>query len=227
MSNIFSLCLALVLGVLAAGLNMAWVSTQARPSQFVALKAPLEAGKEIQEDTLMAIPVPGNLAELKRSLVPFANRSILFGMKAPRSFAAGDVVFQRDIQAPAEASRWEVVGPFQLISVGEKFSSDDQYAARSGDNNVTIAVAANFDEQTRRLLEVIGSNRTGDVRGDESLNIVAVQVVPTKGNERSSQRTNSQNVVYQTVSLQGIANVPRVLLEGDMIRFVIPGSPNY
>ncbi len=227
MNHILSLCLALLLGVVAAGLNMAWVSTQTRPTEFVALKGSLEAGQEIQGENLAAVPVPGNPLELKKSLVPFAHRSILFGLKAPRSFAAGDVVFQRDIQPPNEASRWEVIGPFRLISVGEKFSSDDKYAARSGDNNVTIAVDADFDDQTKRLLEVLGSDRGGEARDKDPLNILAVQVVPTKGTERSVQRSVPENVVYQTVSLQGIANVPRVLLEGDMIRFVIPGNPQY
>jgi hypothetical protein len=33
---------------------------------------------------------------------------------------------------------------------------------------------------------------------------------------------DDKNVVYQTVQLEGIANVPRVLLAGDLIRFVIP-----
>ncbi len=35
---------------------------------------------------------------------------------------------------------------------------------------------------------------------------------------------DDKNVVYQTVSLDGIENVPRVLFEGDVVRFVVPAS---
>ena len=39
-----------------------------------------------------------------------------------------------------------------------------------------------------------------------------------------ADKPSDKNVVYQTVSLDGIENVPRVLLEGDVVRFVVPAS---
>ena len=92
---------------------------------------------------------------------------------------------------------------------------------------MTIALDANFDDKTRRLLDVINP-QPDSIDEEDSLHIVAVQVVPSESNGglASSQPTN-ENIVYQTVSLEGIANVPRVLLEGDMIRFVIPAETIY
>ncbi len=48
---------------------------------------------------------------------------------------------------------------------------------RGGGNNVTIAVSANFDERTRRLLEIIDPNRR-TAAGTGDLRIIAVQVIP-------------------------------------------------
>ena len=143
-----------------------------------------------------------------------------------RSYTAGDVVFQRDLQAPLELSKFEVLGPFKLISVGERFkspSTEQQDAqASAGGNNVTIAVSANFDERTRRLLEIIDPSRRRSSTNQAS-RIVAVQVIP-KNEQSPAAKLDGKNVVYQTVSLDGIENVPGVLLEGDDIRFVVPAS---
>ena len=48
-----------------------------------------------------------------------------------------------------------------------------------------------------------------------------MQVIP-KEEQKPFAAADDKNVVYQTVSLEGIANVPRVILAGDVIRFVIP-----
>jgi hypothetical protein len=97
----------------------------------------------------------------------------------------------------------------------------------SGDT-VTIAVDADFDEPTSRLLSVIAGEAMGsrDTSGnsDQQVEIVAVQVVPVTGlgaAKRAGAR-NARDQVYQTISLRGIPNVPKVLLEGDVIRFVVP-----
>jgi hypothetical protein len=50
-----------------------------------------------------------------------------------------------------------------------------------------------------------------------------VQVVP-KNELKASDKPSDKNVVYQTVALDGIENVPRVLLEGDVVRFVVPAT---
>ena len=102
----------------------------------------------------------------------------------------------------------------------------NSYASDSSRNNVTIELSADFDQRTRRLLEVISPEVSNQNKKPVNDRIVAVQVVPSLG-QRVAAIQPSANSVYQTVSLEGIANVPRVLLAGDMIRFVIPGTVSY
>ena len=83
-------------------------------------------------------------------------------------------------------------------------------------------MSANFDERTRRLLEIIDPNRrTASTKTGQR--IIAVQVIP-KNEQTPADKLSDKNVVYQTVSLDGIENVPRVLLEGDVVRFVVPAT---
>ena len=227
MKHLLGLGFAGLLGVIAAGLNWAWIAGLATPDDYVAMKSDITVGEELNEDDLMALPVPGNREQLRSAFIPWNDRAILFGATAKRDYVAGDVVFHRDIHAPAENSQWDVIGPFKLISVGERFKErtvDELDYTRTDGNTLTIAVDANFDERTRRLLEVIRTDRTDE---EQVRKVVAVQVLPPNQADGSSQSSESQNVVYQTISLDGIANVPRVLLAGNMIRFVVPSRPKY
>lgn len=230
MSNVIKLIFALFLGIVAAGANWLWVMSRVSPPEFVAAKTSIKVGRTIGEDDLIPVPVPGDKDQLKKTLIPYKNRALLFGTKAPRAYEPGDVFFQRDILPPNDESEWDVVGPFRLISVGARFKEPDEatedYAGGGSRNNVTIEVSADFDEKTKRLLEVISPTFDGKSK-EVTNNIVAVQVVPTRGQLGASPFQPSANSVYQTISLEGITNVPRVLLAGDMIRFVIPGQPKY
>jgi hypothetical protein len=226
MSHIAKLSLAVVLALVAAGLNAMWLSAQKRPPNFVAASMDVPAGREITDDVLMPIPVPGEIDRLRTALIPYDERALLYGRKTSRPYIRGDMFFARDMQAPLELAKFEVLGPFRLISVGERFKQaesepPDSQLGAAGDN-VTIAVSAKFDERTRRLLEIIDPNRDpGD--GNPVKRIIAVQVIP-KDRQPAAEMPDENDVVYQTVSLQGIENVPRVLLAGDVIRFVIPAS---
>lgn len=230
MSNLIKLLLALFLGIVAAGANWVWASAKAKPAEFVVAKSQLKVGRSISEDDLVPVPVPGDFEQLKKSLIPYKNRALLFGAKATRNYEPGDVFFQRDIQPPAELSEWNVIGPFRLISVGARFKEVDEatqaYASDSSRNNVTIEVSSNFDEKTRRLLDVIAPSFDGEKK-DATHNIVAVQVIPTARNAQPQNLRSNPNTVYQTVSLEGITHVPRVLLAGDQILFVVPGRRSY
>lgn len=228
MSHVAKLSIAVVLALLAAGLNAMWLSAEKRPAEFTALAVDLPQGKPISDEVLTSVPVPGDSDKLRESLIPYSSRAILFGVPASRNYIAGDVVFQRDLQAPHELSKFEVLGPFKLISVGERFKSGtdaENAAASEGGNNVTIAVSANFDERTRRLLEIIDPSRRSSTIMP-SQRIIAVQVIPKNEQTSADAKVDDKNFVYQTVSLDGIENVPRVLLEGDVVRFVVPaGDP--
>jgi len=226
MSHVAKLSIAVVLALLAAGLNAMWLNAKKQPPTFVAAAADLQAGQEITDALLIAVPVPGDADQLRTSLIPYANRAILLGLKTPRAYVRGDMIFQRDIQAPLELAKFEVLGPFRLISVGERFkqagAAQDDNQLLSGENNVTIAVSAKFDERTRRLLQIIDPNQPANQQ-NKQMRIVAVQVIP-KERQTDSALPDDEDVVYQTVSLEGIESVPRVLLEGDVIRFVVPVS---
>lgn len=226
MSHLMKLGLAVVLALAAATLNWMWLTAEKNPPAYVVTKVAIPEGTEITAAQLTSVPVPGDAKELNRSLIPFGSRAVLFGLKATRSYRAGEVVFQRDIRPPTEPTAWEVVGPFQLISVGERFrrpaADGTEVDLGQGGNNVTIAVPKEFDDSTRRLLEVINPRRGEDSDRDR-MRIVAVQVVPSKGAGGELPGADRE-MVYQTISLDGIENVPRVLLEGDRIRFVIPGE---
>ncbi len=227
MKHMMGLGFAVLLGFAAAGLNWVWISGLATPDDYVALKTDMALGEEVTEQDLMAVPVPGDRDRLRESLIPWQNRAILFGTNANRDYQAGDIVFHRDILPPAENSQWDVIGPFKLISVGERFkvrSDDGIDYARTDGNNLTIAVDANFDARTKKLLDVIRTDRGAD---QQQPAIVAVQVLPSNQRDGQFQIADPPNVVYQTISLDGIANVPRVLLAGEMIRFVVPARPDY
>jgi hypothetical protein len=226
MSHMAKLSIAVVLALAAAALNAMWLSAEKRPPEFVSAAVDLAAGQEITDAMLMSVPVPGDFDRLRASLIPYANRALLLGTPASRNYIRGDMFFQRDIKAPLELAKFEVLGPFKLISVGARFAQSESGQEESNvdptGDNVTIAVSANFDERTRRLLEIIDPNRRSSGAGSVK-RIVAVQVIP-KEEQQPGDVAEEKDIVYQTVSLQGIENVPRVLLAGDVIRFVIPAD---
>ncbi len=94
------LSIAVLLALFAAGLNAMWLSAAKRPPTFIALSVDLPQGQQISDAVLTSVPVPGKADKLRESLIPYGSRAILFGLKASRDYTAGDMVFQRDIQAP-------------------------------------------------------------------------------------------------------------------------------
>ena len=160
MSNVAKLSLAVVLALVAAAMNALWLNAEKTPPTFVAASTDIPAGQEITDELLIAVPVPGDPEKLRASLIPYGNdkRAILFGRPAPRAYIRGDMFFQRDIQAPLETAKYEVLGPFRLISVGERFKqvggNQQEGQVDPGGNNVTIAVSANFDERKRNSIKV-------------------------------------------------------------------------
>ncbi|QDV22323.1 hypothetical protein [Aureliella helgolandensis] len=228
MNDLIKVFLAVALGLAAAGINWLYLAGQSRPTSYIAIAQPLKRGAKIEADSLMAIPIPGDEEKLRKTLIPYAKRSILLGQRTSRIYASGDIFFASDLSPIVEKEQWEVIGPFELISVGERFKQSgdamNQTASTQG-NTVTIAVNADFDEQASRLLNVVAQERGS--RGEaDTAEIIAVQVVPPNSiasHPNLQGRSATANVVYQTVSLDGIANVPSVLLEGDFIRFVMPG----
>jgi hypothetical protein len=223
MSNVMKLSLAVVLALAAAALNAAWLASEKRPAAYVAADSELEADAEITDAMLAPVPIPGDADRICASLIPYESRATLYGLKTAHKYNRGDMFLQTDIKAPRQLAEFEVLGPFKLIGVGSRFTQgntkQDESQLDASGNNITIAVSAKFDDRTRRLLQIVDPGRA-ETR-DKNTRIIAIQVIP-KEEQQASPLTDDKDVVYQTVALDGITNVPRVLLAGDVIRFVIP-----
>lgn len=230
MKHLLKIIAAVLLAVSAAALNFVWLSAKAKPPAFVAVKAAVAQGEVLGDELLESMPIPGRMDELRQSFIPYAERHILFGMTATRDYQPGDMVLYRDIQTQTEPTQFQHLGPFRLISVGEKFNSTVTTEAdveRSGrGSNVTIAVKVPYEDRTRRLLEIIAGQANPDAVPPPR--IVAVEVYPTS-TARPAATTDAtlrlplaEDERALFISLEDIENVPRVLLVGDEIGFVIP-----
>ena len=103
MSHAAKLSIAVVLALVAAGLNAMWLSSEKRPPVFVAAAVELPAGQEITDAVLMAVPVPGDFDQLRASLIPYANRAILLGMRTLAHLHPRRRVFSARHQSTARA----------------------------------------------------------------------------------------------------------------------------
>ncbi len=80
MSHVAKLSLAVLLALMAAGLNAMWLSAAKRPPTFVAMSIDVPEGQEIVDEMLTSMPVPGDADKLRESLIPYASRALLFGV---------------------------------------------------------------------------------------------------------------------------------------------------
>ena len=236
MTYLIKFTLALFIGSLAAIGNWLYMSLQTRPTEYVAVANNLKVGQMIDENDLLAVPVPGDPRSLNKALIPYGSRAILLGRKASRAYIEGDVVLSRDLVADPSDAAWDVIGPFELISVGERFKQEtgrETSSSSTRGDTVTIAVDADFDQQTSHLLSVLAGQATHastKASQTQASEILAVQVVPSRRSDGGLPLSSDIPIVpaakrvYQTVSLKGITSVPAVLLEGDFIRFVVPRS---
>ena len=186
-------------------------------------KIDLPAGQVISAEMLDMVPVPGNIDTLRTALIPYANRAILLGLKTSRDYHRGDVFFQRDITAPRQLAEFEVLGPFKLNSVGGRFTDQGQKGdvggGDSAGNNITIAVSANFDERTRKLLQIVDPTRAAK---DKTTRIIAIQVVPKEDLETSRSCRQINRLCTRRFRWKASRMFPKSLLVGDVIRFVVP-----
>src|SRR5882757_5324029 len=109
MSNVMKLSLAVGLALAAAALNAVWLSAEKHPHTFTAASMDVPPGETITDEMLSPVPVPGDFETLRKSLIPWENRAILFGLTASRKYVAGDMFFQRDMKAPIELAEFEVL----------------------------------------------------------------------------------------------------------------------
>lgn len=190
MANLVKLGIALALAI-AAGLgNFLWIQMRTRPAEFVAFAEDVREGDIIKENMLTSVPIQGDMMRLRQTLVPKENQAVIFGVRAPRDYRNGDVVFHQDLSS--NRSRWESLGPFTLVSVGDRLRLEGSsgYSAGGSSNTVTVAVKLDdadhpdiqerFDEKTERLLDIV--DRMVHGRGQDSDSgerIVAIQLYPS------------------------------------------------
>ena len=236
MSNLVKLVLAVVLGLTAAGINWLWLSSRAQPVKYVGLASDVDRDEKITIEMLMGVPVPGDAATLSQTFIPFSERRILEGRTATRPYRKGDLVLYRDLEAPEAKSVYEELGPFRLLSVGNRFARSvkgDETISGSDGDNIAIAVPWPYDQMTKQLVDITSAAR--DPRDDEAdaerrPRIVRLHVLPSAEGDLAPVASGeagdfslglAQNQRALFVSLEGIENVPRVLLVGQNISFVI------
>lgn len=218
MSHLKRLSLAGGLAIVAAILNSLYLAAQTRPSLYVAISADIQSGQIVTDSFVRAIPIPGDANRLKQSMIPYGERNVVVGLPASRDYLKGDVVFYRDLKPPEKRTRWEVLGPFRLISVNER-NGDSTTSFETRGNSITIAVSPEFEGDTQRLLEVIGEQANDRRQIQSEHRIAAVQIVPPDSGSDSTERLADE--VFQTVKFDSDVQLPPILVNGDLIRFVL------
>ncbi len=146
MTNLTKLGIAAALGVLAAFLNYYYLSAQVEPEYYTTLKASLKRGERFPTTDdgydRMALP-PKVAAESAQPLIGITRdaRGPLYGSLSNRDFAAGDPIFYRDIET---VSRFETLGPFTLLSVGERLTGAVETLERGSGTGAVITILPEF-----------------------------------------------------------------------------------
>lgn len=248
MSITSRLAIAVAVGLGAAGLNMLALMSAGRENDYVALSQAVGQGETLRPDALVRLAVPGDPALVGRSLVPWKDRGLLVRMPAPRGYAAGDVVLQRDVrEAIRMAGRDELaLLRFRVIAVGDRFkrqsATDTQGPAGGEGNFVTIAVKQGGGAPpraedpaevvaSRRMIRVV-TQRTAGGKTPAEDRIFGVAVFPradagagpADGNSPIEQPGPDEMLL--TVPLEGIESIPDVILVGgDIGFFMLPEYP--
>jgi hypothetical protein len=242
MSITIRLATALVVGLAAAGLNAFALMSSVGGQGYVALASAVTRGKPVSDDILKQVAVPGD-ATVGRSLVPWKDRGLVTQMKAPRDYAAGDVILQRDVREAIQlANRDELeLLRFRVIAVGDRFkrqsAAESQQASGRDGNFVTIAVKQLPEKsspqresedvvKSRRMVRLVTQRATGSTP-DIAERIFGVAVFPRGAPGTASASSDGPAAIEQpredemllTVPLEGIESVPDVILVGGDIGF--------
>lgn len=250
MSITARLATALVVGLAAAGLNALALMSSVREGVYVSMKAAVPRGEPVSGDLLKQVAVPGDPAEVGRSLVPWKDRGLVVQMRAPRDFATGDVILQRDLREAIQlANRDELdLLRFRVIAVGGRFkrqSAAEAEQTSGGDGNfVTIAVKQLPEKspstgepedviKSRRMVRLVTQRAAGG-SPDAADRIFGVAVFPRSELGQATTASESPAAIEQpkddemllTVPLEGIESVPDVILVGgDIGFFMLPEYP--
>jgi hypothetical protein len=107
MSYSIKLLLPIALGIAAAMVNMAIMSSRVAPVDFVQVTRDIKVGEVFTDADLAVLPIAGNQAErLKKTAFDYTSVGKLIGRPAQRQFFDGDIVFFRDFEVGA--ARYEL-----------------------------------------------------------------------------------------------------------------------
>jgi len=249
MSITARLGIALAVGLAAAGLNALALMSAVGEGGYVSLKAAVAQGDSVSDDLLQQVAVPGDLNAVGKSLVPWKDRGLVLQMRAPRNYAAGDVILQRDLREAIRLAKRDELAllRFRVIAVGDRFkrqSAAEAQQASGGDGSfVTIAVEQAAEspyrpddkrevKDARRMIRVVTQRTTGG-SPDATDRIYGVAVFPrgaatdaTGSEGPESIELPKDNEMLLTVPLEGIESVPDVILVGgDIGFFMLPEYP--
>ncbi|MCC9608583.1 hypothetical protein LOC68_09540 [Blastopirellula sp. JC732] len=230
MSHTLKFLIAVVIGIVAAGLNWFYLNSKTSPRQYVIAKADIKQGDPITDDQLDKVEIAGDKSKLDKSFIPYESREILTGQTAPRDYQQGDVFFYRDLTPPKIVTKYRELGPYRVISVGSRFSESikqGESSAGGNEDTVTIAVKWPPEKPTLRLMDITRHGRTDDELEDKEAQIDRVLVCPPPKDAPAYTANTDVNLGLATneraafISLDGIDNVPRVLQIGQWIGFVV------
>ena len=243
MSITARLVTALVVGLAAAGLNTLALLSSVGRGTYVSLTAAVSRDEPVSEDLLTQVAIPGVPAEVGRSLVPWEDRGLVLQMRAPRNYAAGDVILQRDLQEAIQVATRDGLKllRFRVIAVGDRFkrqSATEAQQASGGDGSfVTIAVEQLPEKslptgepddvvKSRRMVRLVTQRAAGG-SPEVADRIFGVAVFPRGKSDSTTAVSESpaaielpkDNEMLLTVPLDGIESVPDVILVGGDIGF--------
>jgi hypothetical protein len=237
-NSLLRLAVAMVLAV-AAGLgNFLFMRMRTAPTKFVRFSKEVGLGEVIEESGMLSeIAITGDVSELRKSLFPWEERENIVGRTATRVFEKDSLALKQDFLG--KGPEWRVLGPFKLVSVGERIRGSEQSGFSEGNGGQTITIAAEvkieegrevLSPQVQELLEVL-------YRSDEATNaigkIVAVQLYPSDpkalasaGGIRSEVNatgtlplgSNERGII---VPLKDVESIPEVLVRGVQVGFVV------
>jgi len=250
MSITTRLGIALAVGLAAAGLNVLALMSAVGKGGYVSLKAAVSQGKPVSDDLLEQLAVPGDPEAVGQSLVPWKDRGLVLQMRAPRDYAAGDVILQRDLREAIRLAARDGLEllRFRVIAVGDRFkrqSASEAQQTSGGDGSfVTIAVEQRSndphrddDEQRvkdgRRMIRLV-TQRAANASPDATDRIYGVAVFPRGGPGSATANAEGDEAIelpgeeemLLTVPLEGVESVPSVILVGgDIGFFMLPEYP--
>jgi hypothetical protein len=237
MPNLAKLALAVVIAVVAGGLNMLYLNSKTESRYFLALSNDQEVkeGEPFPHDATKykKIPMVGDSSQLYKTLIPYdeVNKgALVYDAKAARDMKGGDPIFFRDIAD--DTPRYNTLGPFTLLSVGDQLTGRVEASSRGEGSVITIQPEyvkdKEFNEDTRRLIQILDAQSRKQSETPSHLKILQVIAHPATGKSPGSE-TGSTAKVYQAADAIFVplpnAKVSGVLQIGTKVSFLVPAYP--